>query len=217
MNYQCLSSDIYHIKAVSLKKLEIKDNIYKKNSKLSGFDAVIFIDNDKVFLVDGKDIVKNSKDEDFIVTRIMYKSFNPLIGFFITLIKPIKRKYYVRNNMSFRVRFDKLLDANLTRGERNKENAYQWTNKRWQISQEEAKKRYEDLYNSIKNNGYDENSPMIVTLNRKFGVKDQILQGHHRIGICKELNVDEVNICFWTAPVSFGIFRLFIKKKECKL
>jgi hypothetical protein len=54
---------------------------------------------------------------------------------------------------------------------------------------------------------------MIVMINRKFGVKDQILQGHHRIGICKEVGIKEVNICFWTAPISFKIFNLFVKKE----
>ena len=105
------------------------------------------------------------------------------------------------------------MEANLQRGVRNRENAYQWTNKRWKMSNEEAQKRYNDLYNSIKENGYDEDSPMIVMLNRKFGIKDQILQGHHRIGICQELDVKEVNICFWATPKSFEFLKLFLKKK----
>ena len=50
-------------------------------------------------------------------------------------------------------------------------------------------------------------------LNRKFGVKDQLLQGHHRIGICKALNVNEVSISFWAVPRSFGFFKLFTKRK----
>jgi len=69
------------------------------------------------------------------------------------------------------------------------------------------------LYNSIKANGYDAKSPMLVMLNRKFGVKDQLLQGHHRIGICKALNVNEVSISFWAVPRSFGFFKLFTKRK----
>ena len=69
------------------------------------------------------------------------------------------------------------------------------------------------MYNSLKTHGYSEKSPMIVMINRKFGVKDQILQGHHRIGICKEVGIKEVNICFWTSPISLKIFNLFVKKE----
>ena len=153
----------------------------------------------------------SADNDDFIKTKVIYNDYHPIIGFFITLIKPLKRKFYVKNNTSFRVCFERLLEAKLTRGERNRENAYQWTNKKWQISKEEAVLRYNELYNSIKNNGYDEKNPMIVMINRKFGIKDQILQGHHRIGICKELGVKEANICFWLAPSSFDFLRFFCK------
>ncbi len=202
------SSEFYYIKSDELKKME----------KLQGFENIEF--SEVVILLDeenGNKIIANShilenvNDDEFVKTRIAYRSFNPLVGFFITLIKPIKRKFYTRNEQSFTVLFDKFLEANLTRGERNRENAYQWTNKKWQISRDEANKRYNDLYNSLKKNGYDKNSPMFVMLNRKLGVKDQILQGHHRIGICKEIGLKTVNIAFWTAPKAFDFLKNFTK------
>ena len=79
------------------------------------------------------------------------------------------------------------------------------------MSREEAQQKYEDLYNSLKKNGYDKRSPMFVMLNRKLGVKDQILQGHHRIGICKEIGLKTVNIAFWTAPKAFDFLKNFTK------
>lgn len=208
MNYLAFSSEFYYIKSDELKKME----------KLQSFENIEF--SEVVILLDevnGNKIIANShilenvSDDEFVKTRIAYRSFNPLVGFFITLIKPIKRKFYTRNEQSFTVLFDKFLEANLTRGERNRENAYQWTNKKWQISRDEANKRYNDLYNSLKKNGYDKNSPMFVMLNRKLGVKDQILQGHHRIGICKEIGLKTVNIAFWTAPKAFDFLKNFTK------
>ena len=208
MNYLSFSSEFYFIKSEELKKLD----------RLQGFENIKF--SEVVILLDGingNKIIANfdkldgASDEEFIKTRIAYRTFNPFVGFLITLIKPIKRRFYTRNEQSFTVLFDKLLDAKLTRGERNRENAYQWTNKKWQISPEEANKRYNDLYNSLKKNGYDKKSPMFVMLNRKLGVKDQILQGHHRIGICKEIGIKTVNVAFWTVPKAFDFLKIFTK------
>ena len=67
-------------------------------------------------------------------------------------------------------------------------------------------KRFDELYNSLKN-GYDMKYPMFVGLNRHWGYKDQLLQGHHRLGICKELNIEDVSISFWTYPQSVFNFR----------
>ena len=208
MNYLSFSSEIYYIKSEELKKLD----------RLQGFENIKF--SEVVVLLDevnGTKIIANFdkldgvSDEEFIKTRVAYYSFNPFIGFLIGLIKPIKRKFYTRNYESYTVLFDELLKANLTRGERNRENAYQWTNKKWKISRDEANKRYNDLYNSLKKNGYDKKSPMFVMLNRKLGVKDQILQGHHRIGICKEIGIKTVNVAFWTAPKAFDFLKIFTK------
>lgn len=208
----CFSSETYFIKVSNLAKLEKKIIDDKKLAKCEN-EIVIMVDANGVYIVKGNNNLKIKEQNDFIETRVCYYSLSPFVGFFINLIKPLKRKFYVRNSMSFRVRFDKFLGANLTRGERNRENAYQWTNKRWKISNEVALIKYDELYKSLEENGYDENYPMIVMINRKFGVKDQILQGHHRIGICKEVGIDEVNICFWTTPMNFKIFKLLCKKK----
>lgn len=211
MSVLSFSSECYYIKVSDLLELEK----IKLNEKLdcNNCDAIILVNEEKCLLCYGDEKLKNLSEDDFVKTKVGYYSMNRFVAFIINLIKPVKRKFYLRNNHSFRVLFDELLGANLTRGERNRENAYQWTNKRWKMSREEANKKYNELYNSIKENGYDQTSPMIVMLNRKMGVKDQILQGHHRIGICKELDIKEVNVCFWATPMSFKFLRLFVNKK----
>ena len=207
------SSEIYFIKAEELKSLP-KNKEHKINNIQKETQAVILLNDTKNQLIFGFDAINNANDDEFIKTKIAYFTYSPLKGFFLGLIKPIKRKFYTRNNESYTVLFDKLLEAKLTRGERNRENAYQWTNKKWKISPQEAQQRYLDLYESLKQNGYDKKSPMFVMLNRKLGVKDQILQGHHRIGICKEIGLKTVNISFWTAPASFRFFKIFTQKRK---
>lgn len=196
------SSEFYYIKAVDLKKLPLKDKALQPK-KHQDIPLVLLRKEGNAKLVDAKKIVAAAKDDDFIKVKIIYYTVPSFIGFLLCLIKPIKRHYYKVNNTVFTVRLSDIIAAKLPRGERNAENAYQWNNKRWHISREEASKRYANLKKSIQKKGYDKKSPMFVMLNRKFGAKDQLFQGHHRVGICKELGVEEVSITFWTAPATF--------------
>ena len=140
MKKLAFSSEIYYIKAEELKSLpqnkEPKINNIEKQTK-----AVILLNDTKNQLIFGFNTIDNANDDDFIQTQVAYYTYPPLKGFFLGLLKPIKRKFYTRNNESYTVLFDELLKANLTRGERNRENAYQWTNKKWKISHQEAQER----------------------------------------------------------------------------
>ena len=206
-----LSSEIYQIKRMELQTLPIEQ---EKFSSFKSDEIIVLLDekgDDK--LIAGTEKVKASAEE-FLPVRMAYETYPVLQSFFINLIKPIKRKFYKVFPKAYTTMLACILENDVMRGERNESNAYQWTNKKWQISREEAQKRYHDLYTSIKEHGYDKKSPMLIMLNRKFGVKDQILQGHHRIGICKSLNVKEVSISFWAVPKSFEFMKLLIRRKK---
>lgn len=206
------SSEIYLIKAAELKKLPASLPENASMPVLAGETIAVLLNGgqpDK--LLKGGEQVAAAADGDFLPVRFVYESYKPWQAFLIDLIKPVKRKFYRVFPSVYTTTLPSLLQNSITRGERNEQNAYQWTNKKWQISRKEAHRRYADLYNSIKNKGYDAKSPMLIMLNRKFGVKDQLLQGHHRIGICKSLNVKEVSISFWAVPRSFGFMKMFIR------
>lgn len=202
------SSEFYYIKAVDLKKLPQEDIKFpiEQND-----DLVVFLKPDgTAALIDKDSRIKDIADDTFIKTKIAYYSYPLLISIFLCMIKPIKRHFYQINETIFTVRLQDIISAKLPRGERNAENAYQWNNKKWQISNEAAQKRYENLRQSMQKKGYDMKSPMFVMLNRKLGAKDQLLQGHHRIGICKELGIKEVSITFWAAPATTSYLKRFI-------
>lgn len=210
MKQLALSSEFYFIQARDLKRLVVKE---KADAKFDDDCVYLKLHHDgKVTVYGGNDKISNASDDDFIKTRVVYVSYPAIISFFLNIIKPIKRRFYIKSMESFRVRLTDLLEAKLPRGERNAENAYQFNNRRYHLDYEEAQKCYQKLRSSLEKHGYDARFPMYVMLNRKFGCKDQILQGHHRIGICKELNIEEVNIAFWAAPASFRFFRKFIHK-----
>lgn len=177
-------------------------------------EVVIFLNHaGDDFIMNGGDTVIASSKE-FMPVRFAYLSHAPFSAFWINLVKFVKRRFYTVFPSVYTIKLKSLLDNGILRGERNAQNAYQWGNKKWQISPEEAKRRYEDLYSSIKENGYDPKSPLLVMLNRKLGVKDQMLQGHHRVGICKSLGVENVSVSFWSVPKNYGFLKLFIKRKK---
>lgn len=215
MKKLALSSEIYLIKASELKKLSQDNSLISAAKGVKSSEIIVLLNTGTPdVLLSGAKRIGEAADGDFLPVRFAYRSYPAWQAFFINLIKPVKRKFYSVFPSTYTTTLACLLANNITRGERNEQNAYQWTNKKWQISREEAHRRYSDLYNSIKANGYDAKSPMLVMLNRKFGVKDQLLQGHHRIGICKSLAVSEVSISFWAVPRSFGFFKLFTKRKK---
>ena len=211
MKHIALSSELYQIKTSELQVLPVEET--SGQSQKTDEIVVMLSETGADTLISGAEKVKSSTEE-FLPVRLAYASYPVYQAFLIDLIKPIKRKFYKIFPNAYTTTLACILGNNVMRGERNESNAYQWTNKKWQISREEAQKRYHDLYESIQKHGYDKKSPMLIMLNRKFGVKDQILQGHHRIGICKSLRVKEVSISFWAVPKSFEFMKLFIKRKK---
>ncbi len=205
------SSDVYLIKAAELKALpaeKLPDLPETAEKVIVQLDAE---KGDK--LVSGGQIVAAAKEEEFIPVRFVYQSFPPLKSFFINLSKRIKRKHYIVSPSVYTVPLHCLYENHVLRGERTAANAYEWTNKRWQMSAEERQQRWDDLYNSLKNKGFDRKDPILLVLNRSLGVKDQIFQGHHRLGICKELGIKEVAVSFWAVHRSFSFLKIFVRKK----
>ncbi|SPL71233.1 hypothetical protein KPC_2411 [Acinetobacter stercoris] len=90
--------------------------------------------------------------------------------------------------------------------------AYNWTNPRWRLSEEKRQERYDKLYNSFKENGYDFNFPMHIMLCRSMGVKDKLNQGHHRIMFCKLHAINEVSTKFISSAYMPPVFQPILKR-----
>lgn len=201
------SSDIYLIKTAELQQLPQAVNTQESA------EIILLLDAEKGdSLLSGKALVENST-EAFLPVRLAYQSYPKHKSFFINLFKKIKRKHYITSPNVYTVPLKCLYENHVLRGERTAANAYEWTNKRWQMSAEEKQKRWDDLYNSLKTKGFDPKDPILLVLNRSMGVKDQIFQGHHRLGICKELGISEVSVSFWAVHRSFDWLKIFVRKK----
>ena len=76
---------------------------------------------------------------------------------------------------------------------RDRANAYQHLSN---LTQSKREERYDALKNSIRQKGFLVANPIILLLNRpEFGA-DMLLQGHHRLNIAIELNIDLVPVRF---------------------
>lgn len=201
------SSDIYLIKTSELQQLPVVTQ--QKDTK----EIILLLDakNGDSLLSGAKQV--QSSTEAFLPVRLAYHSYPKYKSFFINLIKTIKRKHYIISPKVYTIPLQCLYDNQVLRAKRTAANAYEWTNKRWQMSVEEKQKRWNDLYYSLKTRGFDPKEPILLVLNRSLGVKDQIFQGHHRLGICKELGILEVSVSFWAVHRSFDWLKLFVRKK----
>lgn len=205
--YLTCSSDTYLLKVDDLLKLP-KAEKYAENKcitvLLSGKSG------HADYLLSGDESLQqlHRQGQTFCEVKIAYYSYNPFIGFLLQLFKPVKRKHIKIGTNIYKTKLSHLIEHNLPRGIRNRENAYCLKNKKWQIPLEERIKKYNELYASLQN-GYDFNHPLFVGLNRQIGFKDKLVDGHHRIGICQELGIDEISISFWTYPPSF--LKFFIR------
>lgn len=203
------SSDIYLIKTAELQHLPHRGNVMPENGEIT-----LYLDAENGdSLISGAATVATATEE-YLPVRLAYTSYPKLKSFFINLYKKIKRKHYIESPSVYTVPLECLYENHVLRGERNAENAYEWTNKRWQMSKEEKQHRWNDLYNSLKNHGFNRKEPILLVLNRCLGVKDQIFQGHHRLGICKELGIKEVAVSFWAVHRSFSFLKLFVRRKK---
>lgn len=199
--YLTYSSETYLLKVVELAELPKAEECSENGAVtllLSGKRGV------KDFLLTGAEILQKLKqqNEEFCEVKIAYYSYNPFIGFLLQLFKPIKRKHINVGAGIYKTKLSHLIAHHLPRGIRTRANAYCLKNKKWQIPAEERIKKYNDLFASLQN-GYNFAHPLFVGLNRQIGFKDKLVDGHHRIGICQELNIDEISISFWTYPPSF--------------
>ena len=78
---------------------------------------------------------------------------------------------------------------------RHRDNAYDGKEETKHLSKEEKQERYDSLKESIKDNGFNEEFPILIMLRREGG-EDQIFEGHHRLNIAIELGLETVPVRF---------------------
>ena len=80
--------------------------------------------------------------------------------------------------------------------QRTRQNAYRSHPEYKHLNDEERALLYDELKAKIERDGFRADLPITVMLRRKDGVKDKILQGHHRLAIGIELGLATVPVRF---------------------
>ena len=81
------------------------------------------------------------------------------------------------------------------RRRRERDNAYEGKEEVQGWTYEQRVERYDQLKESIKKNGFNEEYPLIIMLRREGG-QDKLFEGHHRLNIAIELGLATVPVRF---------------------
>lgn len=128
MKKLALSSEIYLIKASELKKLSQDNSLISAAKGVKSSEIIVLLNTGTPdVLLSGAKRIGEAADGDFLPVRFAYASYPAWQAFFINLIKPVKRKFYSVFPSTYTTTLACLLANNITRGERNEQNAYQWT------------------------------------------------------------------------------------------
>ncbi len=195
--YTCISSTAYPLLIDDLLCLPDVDS---KAGKIKGREVVLLIGNkDKNIpdrLYQGRETLEKLKAEGqtTVPTHVAFYRNRPWWDILAPFCRAFRNRFHAFGTNVYHIDPRKIREMGLERGKRTKENAYRYA--KWPLSEEQRQKQYNDLKNSLEQNGYDDRYPIEIMLCRSFGVKDTIYQGHHRIMFCVDMNMALIGIRF---------------------
>ena len=134
-------------------------------------------------------------------------------GALFALIKKIRYRWKTCGTGIYHIDPLFLRTHGLERIQRNAQNAYQFSNKRWKIKPQQQHNRYQTLLSEM-DKGYNDAHPMRVMLCRKGGKKDSLDDGHHRLSICIDRHISPVALYFCYASSWQAVRQIFSFKKN---
>ena len=195
--YTCISSTVYPLLIDDLLCLPDVDPAAEK---IKGCDVVILIGNkDKNIpdrLYQGRDKLEKLKAEGqtIVQTHVAFFRNRPAWDLLSPFCKAFRNHFHAFGTKIYHISPKTVREMGLERGQRTQQTAYCYA--KWPIPEEQRKKFYNDLKNSLEQNGYDDRYPIDIMLCRSFGVKDTINQGHHRVMFCVDMQIPQMSIRF---------------------
>lgn len=194
------SSELYFVEPQDILKLaaapsDITNQVKQENNiiVLLGNKATNSADT----LVCGKEIAQQAIVDNVthVPVKFVFLSNIAKWNILAILFRKIRYKYKFESNTIYHTTLTHLRNLHIERGFRNAENAYDFS-KRWYLPPEQRIIKYNNLRDSLKANGFNDKYPITIMLCRRYGVKDSVDDGHHRIGICVENNIEKIAIRF---------------------
>jgi len=201
MTELCLSSELYKIETADIACLE--DDPASDKFRLKDKVVVLIGDSEKGCkdtLLTGRPLIEKALKEGLthIPVRFAFVSKMKKYDFISPFVKALRAHYKIYSSNIYHMDPQEIRRIKIERNIRTKENAYVFSNPLFYYTEQERKKQYRELYNSMKK-GYDDNFPLDVMLLRMMGIKDTVNQGHHRMGIAIECKLPRVAIQFSAA------------------
>jgi hypothetical protein len=97
------------------------------------------------------------------------------------------------------------------RRRRERDNAYEDKQETIDWTYEQRVERYDQLKESIRQNGFKEEYPLIVMLRREDN-EDKLYEGHHRLNIAIELGLETVPVRFMEWEKEYNAKGKWVKK-----
>ncbi len=164
-------------------------------------------------LLKGRRLVNEALQDgvEKVNVKLAFEIRTPRFDVISTLIKKRRERYESFCSRIYHIDPHDIRRMNIERNFKTKETAYNNTKKRWYLPQEERDRKYNELLNSIKNNGYRDDCPIEIMLCRSFGVQDTVHQGHHRMGIAMDCNLSRISVKFKAAGYTPSFLHWLLK------
>ena len=224
MTHICFSSEIYHLDPKDLIGLEDSNTHLTANCEN---DVVLLIGEKNLYdktkpiiydtLLKGRDVIVKAVENNtpFIPVRIAFVSRISRWDFLSPLIRVLRYKYKAYSSNIYHIDPFEIRKLKIERSFRTPENAYQFSNPKYQMSEAERIKLYNQLKESMQTKGYDDRFPLDIMLCRNLGIQDTLNQGHHRMGVAIDCNIHRVSVMFSAAGQApkflHPLFRLIAK------
>ena len=160
-------------------------------------------------LIAGLDLL--DKDEKIEIPVRFY--FNPSVSpfnIFVILCRKLRYKKKRLNSHLYHINPAWIRQMGLERTIKTRETAYNLKNKTYARPPQERLERYDTLKRGLLRDGWKEEEPLIIMLNRRFGLKDCLDNGHHRMSICLETGISRVTVKFAYMSRVHPVFEPFI-------
>lgn len=194
------SSEIYTIDPRDLVVLEDSLLLAEKED-----EVILLIGDEKKNIPDtllkGRETVERAimENKDYIPVRVAFVPRTKKYDFISPLIRKLRYKYKSFSSNIYHTTPMDIRRLRIERSFRTKENAYSFTKKKYRLGEEIRNELYENLYNSMKANGYDDKYPIDILLCRNLGVQDTVDQGHHRMSVAIDCQTPRIAVRFGAA------------------
>lgn len=208
MNKICYSSEVYNL---AIEDIAILPDAKVKPSSMPDDEIIILIGKRRLWLNDipvepdtllkGRDKVNSYLKEgrEYIPVRVAFESRVKSYDFVSPIIRSLRYKYNLFSSNIYHMNPQEIRAKGIERNFRTAENAYRFSNPKYQMSDEERRKNYEWLKSSMQQNGFDDRFPLDIMLCRNMGIQDTLNQGHHRMSVALECGIKRIAVEFCAA------------------